>query len=64
MDIAVIGNSAVNTGFAMAGHSVRVASWPGAEASHEPINRRGGISTSPAIPPSRSAVSSASPSQQ
>lgn len=49
MEIAVIGNSAVNTGFAvaadfaMAGHSVRVASWPGAEASLEPIRKRGGI---------------------
>ena len=49
MDIAVIGNSAVSTGFAvaadlaMAGHAVRVASWPGAETSLDPIRRRGGI---------------------
>jgi opine dehydrogenase len=49
MEIAVIGNSAVNTGFAvaadlaMAGHSVRLAAWPGAEASLEPIRRRGGL---------------------
>lgn len=49
MEVAVIGNSAVNTGFAvaadlaMAGHSVRLAAWPGAEASLEPARRRGGL---------------------
>lgn len=49
MEIAVIGNSAVNTGFAaaadfsMAGHSVRVAPWPGSEASLDSIRKKGGI---------------------
>jgi len=49
VEVAVIGNSAVNTGFAvaadlaMAGHSVRLASWPGAEAALEPVRRRGGL---------------------
>jgi opine dehydrogenase len=49
MQVAVIGNSAVNAGFgvaadlALAGHQVRVAAWPGAEASLEPLQRRGGI---------------------
>jgi opine dehydrogenase len=49
MEVAVIGNSAVNAGFgvaadlALAGHQVRLAAWPGAEASLEPLQRRGGI---------------------
>jgi opine dehydrogenase len=49
VDVAVIGNSAINSGFAvaadlaMAGHAVRLAAWPGAEATLEPIRRRGGI---------------------
>jgi opine dehydrogenase len=49
VEIAVIGNSVVNTGFAvaadlaLAGHSVRLAAWPGAEAGLDPIRRRGGI---------------------
>ncbi len=49
MEIAVIGNSVVNTGFAvaadfaLAGHSVRVAAWPGAETSLDPLRRKGGI---------------------
>lgn len=52
MEIAVIGNSAVNTGFAvaadfaMAGHSVRLAAWPGAEASLDPVRKKGGLELS------------------
>jgi hypothetical protein len=49
VDVAVIGNSSINAGFgvaadlALAGHRVRIATWPGAEASLEPLRRRGGI---------------------
>jgi opine dehydrogenase len=49
MQIAVIGNSPVCTGFAaaadlaLAGHDVRLAAWPGEEAALDPVRRRGGL---------------------
>lgn len=49
MQVAVIGNSTLNGGFAVAadlalvGHDIRLAVWSGMEATLEPIAARGGI---------------------
>ncbi len=49
MQVAVIGNSTLNGGFAvaadlaLAGHDIRLAVWSGMEATLEPIAARGGI---------------------
>lgn len=49
MRLAVIGDSTIHAGFAiaadcaLAGHDVRIAAWPGEEGSLAPVARRGGI---------------------